>query len=367
MNFKKMALLILAICLYGISVHADTTVLCKKDYIELGDSIADEGEFKIAISMYKKALKCASNKKLKIGALASLSASTLKTGNKNESEKYLLKLLKISPDNKWAKSFHKENFKKSTSIQEKPVTDKAFHSRYGKFTITENEKETEELFYNKKPLSTRVIANSSLDIVKAYQLENSDIIITRINGGNGCPALLHIIEVSKSDIYVTPDFGTCSDLISFNKPTNINFITMPGLDGNYSYSYSGKKIHERITKEHDTAQNDLLESSNEVLEDIDMGKVIKLSTNKRYNQIFKTYMNDLVITSLQDKVIIQNIIANRGRCKVSKNTLQNLRFKKLPVPLFFGDSASFSLRNGCRNLLEVEVKTNYGSSTWNFE
>ncbi|MDH5548189.1 MAG: hypothetical protein OEZ43_21670 [Gammaproteobacteria bacterium] len=79
------------------------------------------------------------------------------------------------------------------------------------------------------------------------------IIISVTDGGNACPAFYKIIDVkNRSDIVVTKEFGTCSDLIQAIPEDNRLKITMPSMhpsDSEGSWEYYERKLVDKKTTE----------------------------------------------------------------------------------------------------------------------
>ncbi|MDH5548209.1 MAG: hypothetical protein OEZ43_21805 [Gammaproteobacteria bacterium] len=72
------------------------------------------------------------------------------------------------------------------------------------------------------------------------------IVISLTDGGNACPAFYKIIDVkNKNDIFITKEFGTCSDLIQANLDNDRLKITMPSMhpaDPDGSWEYHGRQL-----------------------------------------------------------------------------------------------------------------------------
>ena len=64
------------------------------------------------------------------------------------------------------------------------------------------------------------------------------------------------------------------------------------------------------------------------------------------------------ITSMADKLVISDVIANRGNCKVIYRNANQFK-------LNFGGKAQFIVGNHC-NLIEVQTVTNYGTVATTF-
>lgn len=106
---KALCFLSLLVSFLIISVQASETSSCYIVNTNKGNELHDSHEYIESIRYYKNAYSCAAKRSEKIASLASLSAAELSSGNKTSSSYYLLELLKISPNNKWAIEFSKNN------------------------------------------------------------------------------------------------------------------------------------------------------------------------------------------------------------------------------------------------------------------
>ena len=88
--------------------------------------------------------------------------------------------------------------------------DKKVQSRYGVLSVNEGDN---TLQFKGKPLSPAVQGNNSLSIVASYALGKNDVYLLQDNGGSGCPAMFRFASVTAAGVRVTPEFGTCSDII----------------------------------------------------------------------------------------------------------------------------------------------------------
>ena len=91
---------------------------------------------------------------------------------------------------------------------------------------------------------------------------------------------------------------------------------------------------------------------------------IKIETYDRTNAIFNVPYVEVDVTAVVDKITIENIIVNRGNCKIENVTYNGRR--KLPRKLVFGESVSVSFGTPCY-ASEVEVETNQGSWTMAYD
>jgi hypothetical protein len=88
--------------------------------------------------------------------------------------------------------------------------EKKVKTRYGVLSVRE---EDNILLFKGKPVAPAIEGNSSLSIVANYELGKSDVLLLQNNGGTACPALYRFITISAAGLQVTPEFGTCSDII----------------------------------------------------------------------------------------------------------------------------------------------------------
>jgi tetratricopeptide (TPR) repeat protein len=79
-----------------------------QNFIDNGHSFNDAGNTKKAYEEYLQAYIRASTKRQKKTSLASLAVTSLKLGKRTESERYLIELLSLFPNNKWAMGFAKK-------------------------------------------------------------------------------------------------------------------------------------------------------------------------------------------------------------------------------------------------------------------
>ena len=82
----------------------------------------------------------------------------------------------------------------------------------------------------------------------------------------------------------------------------------------------------------------------------------------------------VVITSLNDKLVVNNVLLNKGKCQISlpyeykkglnfDETLNSKKVKKFPISIPEFESLEIDYYPTC-NLLRVEIATNLG--TWTF-
>lgn len=92
------------------------------------------------------------------------------------------------------------------------------------------------LFFNGKPVLPTIEGNNSLTFIAVFRSidpdfkRDSDVVLIQNNGGTACPALYHVAIIMSSGIKVTPEFGTCSDLIDFAKNGKELTFGLPRMD-----------------------------------------------------------------------------------------------------------------------------------------
>ena len=98
------------------------------------------------------------------------------------------------------------------------------------------------LLFKGKPVSPAIEGNNGLDIVANYEIGQSDVLLLQDTGGTACPALFRFITVSAAGVRVTPEFGTCSDIIypTFNEKTGVT-VAMVGFLGSFEPAAQQRK------------------------------------------------------------------------------------------------------------------------------
>lgn len=91
---------------------------------------------------------------------------------------------------------------------------------------------------------------------------------------------------------------------------------------------------------------------------------VDVATYDKVNQTFNVKYVEVKVTSKVDKIEIQNVVVNRGNCKIEK-IREMFGGKTLPKTLEYGETAEFSFSGPC-SASEVEVDTDQGSWTWNY-
>lgn len=92
------------------------------------------------------------------------------------------------------------------------------------------------LLFNGKPVLPAIEGNNSLTFMAVFRSidpdfrRDSDVVLIQNNGGTACPAMYHVATIMSSGIEVTPEFGTCSDLIDFAKNRKELTFALPRMD-----------------------------------------------------------------------------------------------------------------------------------------
>ena len=100
----------------------------------------------------------------------------------------------------------------------------------------------------------------------------------------------------------------------------------------------------------------------------------KIDFKQVYNPYSKANMPKVVITSLNDKLVVNNVLLNKGKCQISlpyeykkglnfDETLNSKKVKKFPISIPEFESLEIDYYPSC-NLLRMEIATNLG--TWTF-
>jgi hypothetical protein len=116
-----------------------------------------------------------------------------------------------------------------------------FETRHGWLTIDEEYR----LLFNGRLVADGVQVsgtmevvqgNSSLAVVADYQAGSSDVVLLQSAGGAGCPALFRFATLTADGIAVTPEFGTCSDIVHVapDRDRQSLIVQMPGFAGPFS-------------------------------------------------------------------------------------------------------------------------------------
>ena len=100
----------------------------------------------------------------------------------------------------------------------------------------------------------------------------------------------------------------------------------------------------------------------------------KIDFKQVYNPYSKANMPKVLITSLNDKLVVNNVLLNKGKCQISlplefkkglnwDDTMRSGKVKKFPISIPEFESLEIDYYPTC-NLLRVEIATNLG--TWTF-
>ncbi len=97
---------------------------------------------------------------------------------------------------------------------------------------------------------------------------------------------------------------------------------------------------------------------------------IRISVQQAYNSAWHYYYPKILITSIVDKVKIQQVTVNKGNCRFSNTDIGyvNGRFrpiKLIPRTLKYGEDLEIRLKPSC-HLLRIDVKTNQGDWTMEY-
>ncbi|WP_124597038.1 hypothetical protein [Burkholderia stagnalis] len=124
---------------------------------------------------------------------------------------------------------------------------------FGKLSVSDN-----VLLLDGKPVNPRVEGNNSLGFVVQVALKNRRAVLVQNNGGTACPATYRWVMISDSGYTLSPEFGSCSDLVKVATVSETLVVTMPGFAGDsepaaerkraarkrMTYVYDGKTLTE---------------------------------------------------------------------------------------------------------------------------
>ena len=80
---------------------------------------------------------------------------------------------------------------------------------------------------NGKPVQPTVEGNNGLTFIKVFQIGATDVALVQDDGGTGCPALYYFVTLSAAGTQVSPQFGSCSDLVEPRQDGQQIQVTMP--------------------------------------------------------------------------------------------------------------------------------------------
>ncbi len=84
---------------------------------------------------------------------------------------------------------------------------------------------------------------------------------------------------------------------------------------------------------------------------------IKVEVYDKTDPLFGVSFLEVKVLSVDDKIVINDIVANRGKCRL----LNKNRRSEMPRTLGYGDA--YTIRFASCNLLEISVNTNKGNWT----
>ena len=95
------------------------------------------------------------------------------------------------------------------------------------------------------------------------------------------------------------------------------------------------------------------------------GNAIKVTKGRQWVEGWSKWVTYLNIQSVTDQISINNVVLNRGRCRVSY-AVTNRGATKFPVSARFGDTVKLDLDSPPCDLIEVEITTNLGTTSYSF-
>jgi len=88
-----------------------------------------------------------------------------------------------------------------------------------------------ELLFHKHPLQPPIHANSSLEIGRAFHMGTADVVLVKDTGGTACPYLYYLVTIRGAKAEATPEFGSCTEVVSAAQKGNSIVLTMHGYRG----------------------------------------------------------------------------------------------------------------------------------------
>lgn len=174
-----------------------------------------------------------------------------------------------------------------------------------------------------------------------------------------------------NDETVTSDQLSWNDFIyNLSKSKNISIFA-----NNKEYIFEPNNINKiQDIKETCTINNSEKEQTQNVQQASFPNKQpFKLDLKREYNEIYKMAYPMLVITSLDDKLVIKDIKVNKGKCNaiplsevkqnINGRVIVNIDRAKLPVSVLEYEALKVNITSGC-NVLRLDIDTNSGS--WTF-
>lgn len=102
-----------------------------------------------------------------------------------------------------------------------------FQTRFGTMDINNSN----ELLLNGIPFNPDVTGSFALDLNAVLQVGDHDIAIVTDVGGQACPTLFYVIDLSAAGSHAKGTFGSCGDLVSISKQGNSVYIIEHGYEG----------------------------------------------------------------------------------------------------------------------------------------
>ena len=132
--------------------------------------------------------------------------------------------------------------------------------------------------------------------------------------------------------------------------------------------------YDDVENETQVNQNDNSNTSSNNQPPVSNKPPFKIDFKEVYNPYSNANMPKVVITSLNDKLVVNNVLLNKGKCQISlpyeykkgsnfDETLNSKKVKKFPISIPEFESLEIDYYPTC-NLLRVEIATNLG--TWTF-
>jgi len=107
--------------------------------------------------------------------------------------------------------------------------EKSVKTRFGVISVRPDDN---LLLFKGKPIAPSIEGNNGLSIVANYEMGKQDVVLVQNDGGSACAALFRFLTITGSGIRVSPEFGTCSDIIypTLDDKGGVN-IAMPDFSG----------------------------------------------------------------------------------------------------------------------------------------
>lgn len=84
-----------------------------------------------------------------------------------------------------------------------------------------------------------------------------------------------------------------------------------------------------------------------------------LEAKETWHEIFGSWVNGLHFQALDDRIVITDMVINRGNCGFNTD--------RLPLTLGFGNTARVGIHCPVSNVIEVQIEANTGSWVFNFQ